>query len=75
MHTKQFSLINYLGRKNMARIFLIIAVLLSIIITLPAFGQDPTGAKTGTISDIDTTTAKSVDSIAQAKSTTSSDVK
>ncbi|MEP6948291.1 MAG: ammonium transporter [Ginsengibacter sp.] len=56
------------------RIFSIVAIFLFVIITIPSFAQDPTGAKTGTISDIDTTTAKIVDSVSQAKITTSSDV-
>ncbi|HEY8661909.1 MAG TPA: ammonium transporter [Hanamia sp.] len=52
MHTKQFSLINYLGNKNLTRIFSIVAIFLFISIAIPSFAQDATGAHTGTINDV-----------------------
>ncbi len=57
----------------MARFFAATMILLLLITTLTPitiFAQDATGAKTGTISDIDTTMAKGVDSLALAKDTT-----
>jgi len=57
MHTKQFSLINYLGNKNLTRIFSIVAIFLFISIAIPSFAQDATGAHTGTINDITAATA------------------
>ena len=51
-------------------------MLLLLIGTVPVtvFSQDATGAKTGTISDIDTTAAKTVDSLTVSKDTTISAV-
>lgn len=57
MHTKQFSLINYLGNKNLTRIFSIVAIFLFISIAIPSFAQDATGAHTGTINDVTAATA------------------
>ena len=50
------------------------ALLLVMAVPFGSLAQDPTGAKTGTISDIDTTMAKVVDSVAKAKDTTLSQV-
>ena len=57
MHTKKFSLINYLGNKNLTRIFSIVAIFLFISIAIPSFAQDATGAHTGTINDVTAATA------------------
>ena len=65
-----------LSKTKIRRYLATMMMLLLLISTVPVtvFAQDPSGTKTGTISDIDTTTAKTVDSVAQAKNTTSSDV-
>ena len=50
----------------------VLMMLLMFCIAIPvgSFAQDPTGAKTGTISDIDTTAAKVIDSVSKATDST-----
>ncbi len=45
-------------------------LMFSMAIPAASFAQDPTGAKTGTISDIDTTAAKVIDSVSKATDST-----
>ena len=51
-------------------------ILISLASLLPAksFAQDPSGTKTGTLGDIDTTVVKVLDTVAKAKDTTVSSV-
>ena len=61
---------NLLGKTKMARFFaamMIVLLLITTVAPITVFAQDATGAKTGTISDIDTTMAKGIDSLAQSK--------
>ena len=55
--------------KMIKAVFACLAILCLAITTVPVMAQDPTGAKTGTLSDIDITTAKVLDTVASAKDT------
>ncbi|HEX3767458.1 MAG TPA: ammonium transporter [Puia sp.] len=63
----------HLFRQQHAKTFKAVFACLTIIFCLftfsPVIAQDPTGAKTGTLSDIDTMAVKALDSVANAKDT------
>ncbi len=64
-------------RKSISFFFSAIFLFFLIVMaTMPVsvFAQDPSGVKTGTLNDIDTTTSKVLDSVASAKDTTFSAV-
>lgn len=62
--------------KSTKHIVAALMMMLLFIMAVPvsSLAQDPTGAKTGNISDIDTTAAKVIDSVANAKDSTLSQV-
>ena len=63
--------LNIFGKgKNQLRKAIMSLALLLIMIPTSTWAQDPTGAKTGTLSDIDTTVVKVLDTVVNAKDTT-----
>jgi Amt family ammonium transporter len=63
--------LNIFGKgKNQFRKLILGFVALLIIIPTSLWAQDPTGAKTGTLGDIDTTAVKILDTVVKAKDTT-----
>ncbi len=56
--------------KTLKRVFACLTILICLFMTVPALAQDPTGAKTGTLSDIDTMAVKVLDTVVNAKDTT-----
>ena len=63
----QFKLKN---AKTFKAVFACLTIILCLFMVLPVMAQDPTGAKTGTLSDIDTMAVKVLDSVVKAKDTT-----
>ena len=62
----------YLKMKNaktLKRVLACLTIFICLCMAVPASAQDPTGAKTGTLSDIDTTTVKILDTVVNAKDT------
>ena len=56
--------------KTLKRVFASLTIFLCLCLAVPALAQDPTGAKTGTLSDIDTMAVKVLDTVVNAKDTT-----
>src|SRR5664279_2045947 len=55
--------------KTFKAVFACLTIIFCLFMVVPAIAQDPTGAKTGTLSDIDTMAVKVLDSVASAKDT------
>ena len=51
-------------------VFACLTILCCLLMATPLMAQDPTGAKTGTLSDIDTMAVKVLDTVVNAKDTT-----
>src|SRR5882724_10316896 len=58
------------GKKKFLRIGVSIIIMLMTVIPNPLSAQDPTGAKTGVISDVDPAIGKTLDTLAASKDTT-----
>src|SRR5450432_3210091 len=56
--------------KTYKAVFACLAIIFCLFLVVPVMAQDPTGAKTGTLSDIDTMAVKVLDSVVNAKDTT-----
>jgi Amt family ammonium transporter len=57
---------SFLGKKYLYTLILLFVITITLIPS-HSFAQDPTGAKTGTLADIDTSAVKSLDTISKAK--------
>ncbi len=52
IHKKKFSIINNLGKKNLLKIFSVLAIFIFLTLAFPSLAQDPSGANTGTAADV-----------------------